>query len=102
MAAEAEAVGHHVVDACFAGDVGDVVEVATFAGIVEVDRRGRTPVWMARAKMISSTPPEAPSRWPSWLLVLETGSLRSVTAEDGLHRHGFGEVAERRCWCRGR
>ena len=36
---------------------------------------GSTPVWIARAEMISSTPPEAPSRWPSWLLVLEIWSL---------------------------
>ena len=41
MAAEAEAVGHDVVDAGLAGDVGDVVEVAAFAGVVEVDRGGK-------------------------------------------------------------
>ena len=32
---------------------------------------------MARAEAISSTPPEAPSGWPSWLLVLEIWSRRA-------------------------
>ena len=37
MTAKAEAIGHDVIDARFAGDVGNVVEVAAFAGVVEVD-----------------------------------------------------------------
>ena len=41
MSAESEAVGHDRVDAGFAGDVGDVVEVAAFAGVVEIDGRGK-------------------------------------------------------------
>ena len=39
MTAETEAVGHHGVDAGFSGDVRDVVEVAAFAGVVEIDGR---------------------------------------------------------------
>ena len=39
MTAETEAVGHHGVDAAFSGDVRDVVEVAAFTGVVEIDRR---------------------------------------------------------------
>ena len=75
MAAEAEAVGHHVVDADLAGDVRDVVEVASLAGVVEVDRGRKHAVWIASAEATSSTPPEAPRRWPSSLLVLETWSF---------------------------
>src|SRR5947208_1801804 len=40
MAAEAEAVGHHAVDPGLAGDIGDVVQVAPFAGLVEIDSWG--------------------------------------------------------------
>src|SRR5579883_1484280 len=39
MPPEPEAVGHDVIDPDLAGDVGDVVEVAAFVGMVEVDRR---------------------------------------------------------------
>ena len=75
MAAEAEAVGHDAIDPGLAGDVGDVVEVAALVGVVEVDRRRQDAACaIARAEATSSTPPEAPSRWPSWLLVLETWS----------------------------
>ena len=51
---------------------------------------------MARAEAISSTPPEAPRRWPSWLLVLEIWSRGSVVLEDALHGDCLGQVAQRR------
>ena len=44
--------------------------------------------------MISSTPPDAPRRCPSSLLVLETDQLPGVRAEDVLHRLGLGQVAQ--------
>ncbi len=39
MATEAEAVGEEFVDALFAGLKGDVVEVASGVGVVEIGRR---------------------------------------------------------------
>ena len=39
MTTESKAIGHDGIDACFAGDVRDVVEVAAFARILQVDRR---------------------------------------------------------------
>ena len=76
MAAEAEAVRHGDVDLLFLRFVGRVVEVARWVGVVEVDRRrARGCPGVAIRLMISSTPPLAPSKWPSWLLVLEMLSL---------------------------
>ena len=44
----------------------------------------------------SSTPPLAPSRWPNWLLVLETLSLPGMLAEDPFDGDRFGLIAQRR------
>jgi hypothetical protein len=41
MAAEAEAVGHDRIDTDFARDVGDIIQVAAFTGVFEVDGGGK-------------------------------------------------------------
>ncbi len=71
---EAETIGHHPLNLHLAGHVRDVVEVAPLTRIVEVDR-GRKHVGMDRQGGGDQLdPPEAPRRWPSSLLVLETCS----------------------------
>ena len=55
---------------------------------------GITPSRKARMQKISSTPPLAPRRWPSWLLVLEMLTDSGVFFEDGFHGRGFGHVAQ--------
>ena len=75
MSAEAEAVGHDVIHPRFSGDVGNVVEVTAFVGVVEVDRWREQVVFDRQGGDDQFDPPEAPSRWPSSLLVLETMSF---------------------------
>ncbi len=95
MAAEAEAVGHDVVDARFAGDVGDVVEVAAFAGVVEVDGGGEDAGvnGQGRGDQLDA----AGGTQEVAELALGAGDLEpaGVGAEDLLHGAGLGEVAER-------
>ena len=95
VAAEAEAVGHDVVDAGFAGDVGDVVEVAAFAGVVEVDGRGKDAGvdGQGRGDQLDA----AGGAEQVAELALGAGDLEplGVGAEDLLHGAGLGQVAER-------
>ena len=75
MTAETEAVGHHGVDARFSGDVRDVVEVAAFTGVFEIDRRRKHAVVNRQGRDDELDPAGGPSVWPSWLLVLEICSF---------------------------
>ena len=97
VAAEAEAVRHDDVDLRLARLVRRVVEIATFVGIVEVDRRRNRGCRAAPSRLsTSSTPPLAPSRWPSWLLVLEMLTFLAWSPKIGLDRRRLGHVAQRR------
>ena len=97
VAAEAEAVAHGHVDFALAGLVGRVVEIAVGIGRLVVDRRrDHAVVRCARTSDTSSTPPLAPSRWPSWLLVLEIAQLAGRGRRRPLDRRGLGLVAQRR------
>ena len=94
MAAESEAVGHDSVDAGFARDVGDIVQVATFAGMVEVDRGGEDPVVDGQGRDDQLDAPGGTQEVSE--LALGAGDLQAggVGPEDILHGAGLGQVTE--------
>ena len=75
-AAEAEGVGQGVLQVHRAGLVGDEIEVAPFARLVQVQGRRKDLVaaWRGPGCRVSR-PPAAPRRWPVADLVEETASL---------------------------
>ena len=94
MSAEAEAVGHHGVDASFSGHVRDVVEVAPFAWVVKIDR-GRKHAFVngqGRDDELDA------ARGTQCMAELALGArdleLAGVAAEDLLHGSGLGQVAQ--------
>ena len=94
MAAEAEAVGHHAIDDGFAGDVGDIIEIAKFVGIIEVDRR-RQDIGMNRQRRGDQLDAAGSAEQVAELaLGARNLELLGVPAEDRFHRLGFGEIAQ--------
>ena len=71
MAAEAEAVGHDLVYADLSRCVRNVVEVASFTGMVEVDRRRKHIGMNGQSRDDELDAAGGTKVWPSWLFVLE-------------------------------
>ena len=57
------------------------VEGAAGSGSSRFRQGGISPCWSERIAVTSSTPAVAPIRWPSWALVLETGTRSACGAE---------------------
>jgi hypothetical protein len=94
MATEAKAIGHDGIDACFAGDVGDVVEVAAIAWMIEIDGGGEDTARDRQGRDDQLHTAGRTQRVPE--LALGAGDLQPprMRAEDLLHGAGLGQIAE--------
>ena len=102
LAAEAEAVRERDVDLLAAGLVGDVVEVAVVAGVVEVDRRRDHAVADRQQADDRLDAAGRRDQVAHHALGAGDGHLVGRVAEAPLDGQGLDRVVDRRCWSRGR